>query len=263
MRGAFYEPDGELLRATELTRGPWDPDAQHGGPPSALLGRALERLAGGEGKRFGRVTLELLGPVPIAPLIASAEVTRPGRSVELCEATLAPAGGGRPVMRATAWRLRTEDVRLPPGTGEAGPPPASGPADGAEGPFFPTGVDVGFHTAMEYRFLSGGFREPGPATVWLRMRVPLVAGEQPTPLQRVLCAADSGNGVSGPLDYRQFVFINTDLSVHLRRMPDGEWLCLDAVTFAEPSGIGLSDTLLLDERGPVGRALQTLFVRAR
>jgi hypothetical protein len=201
--------------------------------------------------------------VPIAPLTVAAEVTRPGRSVELCGATLSAADGGRPVMRAAGWRLRTEDVPLPAGTGEPGPPPASTPGDGHEVPFFPTGVDVGFHTAMEYRFVSGAFREPGPATVWIRMRVPLVAGEEPTPLQRVLCAADSGNGVSGPLDYRRYVFINTDLSVHLRRLPDGEWLCLDAVTFAVPNGVGLSDTLLLDERGPLGRALQTLFVRAR
>jgi hypothetical protein len=114
---------------------------------------------------------------------------------------------------------------------------------------------------MEYRFVSGAFLEPGPATVWMRMRVPLVEGEEPTPLQRVLVAADSGNGVSAALDWRQYLFINTDLSVHLLRPPAGEWVCLDAVTHVD--GLGLSDTALWDEGGRIGRAAQTLLVRRR
>lgn len=89
---------------------------------------------------------------------------------------------------------------------------------------------------MEYRFLEGAFREPGPAKVWMRMRCPLVAGEEPSPLSRVLVAADSGNGVSATLDWRRYLFINVDLSVHLERMPEGEWVCLDAVTLPEPTG---------------------------
>jgi hypothetical protein len=116
---------------------------------------------------------------------------------------------------------------------------------------------------MEYRFVEGSFLAAGPAVVWMRMRRPLVAGEEPSPLQRVLTAADSGNGVSGAIDYRRFVFINTDLSVHLHRLPQGEWVCLDSVTRPERNGMGLSDTALLDEAGPLGRAAQTLFVRER
>jgi hypothetical protein len=259
---AFYERDGELLRPAELTRGPWDPGAQHAGPPSALLARAIERLDGGERMRVGRVTVELLGPVPIAPVAVTAEVVRPGRSVELCAAALR-AEDGRVLARAAGWRLRTAEVALPdppPGPRE---PPASTPADGEHVPYFPSGAEVGFHTAMEYRFVSGSFGEPGPAVVWLRMRVALVAGEDPSPLERVLCAADSGNGVSGPLDYRRYLFINTDLTVHLHRFPETEWICLDALTLAEPNGVGMSDTLMLDERGRIGRAVQTLFVRER
>ena len=95
------------------------------------------------------------------------------------------------------------------------------------------------------------------------MRLPLVEGEEPTPLQRVLVAADSGNGVSATLDWSAYLFINVDLTVHLHRLPAGEWVCLDAVTTPEPTGIGLADTALHDERGPIGRALQTLLVRER
>ena len=105
--------------------------------------------------------------------------------------------------------------------------------------------------------------ERGPATVWMRMAVPLLAGEEPSPLQRVLAAADSGNGVSAALDWSRYLFINVDLSVHLHRLPEGEWVCLDAVTLPEPNGIGMADTRLLDERGPIGRAAQTLLVADR
>ena len=268
MPDSFYEPgDDGLYVATELTRGPWDPGAQHAGPPAALIGRELERLGGGriggeDGARaqVGRITFELVRSVPIAPLRVSARVARPGRRVEMVEATLADAGG-EPLMIARGWRLRTAEVEL--GGEAAEQPPAHGPEDGDPGEFFHTGYDVGYHTAMNYRFVAGAFMDPGPATVWMRMGVPLIPGEEPSPLQRVLAAADSGNGVSAALDWRRYLFINVDLSVHLRRMPEGEWICLDAVTVPEPTGIGQTETALLDRRGPIGRASQTLLVDER
>lgn len=259
MADAFFEPDGDRFRATELTRGPWDPGAQHAGPPSGLMVREIERI--GEPARIGRVTFEILRPIPITTLTVSAQVLRPGRRVELCEASLSE--GDEVLMRALAWRLRTEPVELPaeiPGLDQEPPP---GPDAGEPGTFFETGESAGYHTAMDYRFLSGDFGEPGPATVWMRMRVPLVAGEEPTPLQRAAVAADSGNGVSAALDWREYVFINVDLTMQIHREPVGEWICLDALTLPEPTGLGLSDTLLLDERGRVGRATQTLLVDRR
>lgn len=255
---AFYESDGERFAASELTRGPWDPDAQHAGPPAALLGRAIEGLPSDEPKAVGRITFEILRPVPIAPLRTEARLVRPGRNVELVEASLYDESG--PVVSARAWRLRIEEVELGPLPRPQAP---AGPEHGAERGFFPTGERVGYHTAMEYRFVAGEFISPGPATVWMRMRHPLVAGEAPSPLQRVLVAADSGNGVSAALDWRRFLFINVDLTVHLHRMPATEWVRLDAVTVPQPSGIGLADTALHDERGPIGRATQTLLVRRR
>ena len=254
---AFYERDGDAFVPSELTRGPWDPGAQHAGPPSALLGRAVEA----EGTLIGRMTIEVLRPVPLAPLAVTSGVIRPGRNVELLEAALYEAGGGDrpPIARAAAWRLRTDDgiAAL-----DSGPPPP-GPEAGGERPFFPTGQDVGYHTAMDYRFVDGGFIEPGPARVWLRMRQPLVAGEPVSPLARVLVAADSGNGVSAALDYRRHLFINTELSVHLVREPAGEWVLLDAITYVGPHGVGLSESVLYDETGRLGSAAQTLLVRRR
>jgi Thioesterase-like superfamily len=142
--------------------------------------------------------------------------------------------------------------------------PAPAPPEAATvKPFFPTGQDTGYHTAMDARFVSGGFVEPGPAVVWLRMRQPLVGSEPPSPLVRALVAADTGNGVSAELDFRVHLFINTELTVHLFREPEGEWVCLDAVTRTGSAGVGLSESVLADTRGRFGRADQTLFVRKR
>lgn len=258
MPEAFFLPDGDRVVATGLTRGPWDDAAQHFGPPAALIGRALERCAPREDLRIARVTFEILKPVPIAALSVAARVARPGRSVELLDAELSADDG--PVARASAWRIAVARDSAPSVALDDPPPP--GPQDAAEEPFFHR-VDEGYGMAMEWRFAEGAFREPGPAKTWLRMRFPLIEGEQPTPLQRVLIAADSGNGVSAALDPRRYVFINTDLIVQLVREPVTEWVMLDAVTRAHPDGIGLTETVLWDERGRIGRAAQTLLVRAR
>jgi len=252
---AFYSLDGDTAHPSELTRGPWDPNAQHAGPPSALLARAIEQCEPREGMRVGRVTVEILAPVPIVPLTLSAGVVRPGRSVEMLEASLHGPDGE--VMRARGWRLAVGEITTD--WEREQPPPGREGADALE--FFPTGQSVGWHTAMEIVFARGRFLEPGPATVWMRPRVALVEGEEVTPLQRVLLAADGGNGVSAPLDWSGFIFINTDLTVHLLRPPAGEWICLDSVTHVD--GIGMTDTALWDERGRIGRAGQTLLVRAR
>jgi hypothetical protein len=250
---SFYRQEGNSLLPTPLTRGPWDADAQHAGPPSALIARALEGCEPREGIQIGRVTIEILRPVPLEPLEVTARVVRPGRSVELLEASLHGPDGE--LMRARAWRLQAglHDE-------QSGAPPA-GPATGQNRDFFPTGAEVGYHTAMDYRFVRGAFLEPGPATVWMRMRSQLVVGEEPTALQRVMVSADSGNGVSAALDWREHLFINTDLTVHLLRLPETEWVCLEAQTLI--GSLGMADTALWDERGRIGRAVQTLLIRAR
>lgn len=260
MPDAFYEPATDGYVATELTRGPWDPGAQHAGPPAALLGRELEMLPEAGEFQVGRVTFEILRPIPIGPLGIASRVLRPGRRVQLVEAEL--SADGEPLMRATAWLLRRAELDLP---AEVLPPqePPPPPEQGKPAEFFPTEHEHGYHSAMEVRFVSGGFMESGPAAVWLRMLHPLVEGEEPTPLQRVLIAADVGNGVSSVLDYRRFVFINVELTVHLERMPAGEWVFLDAVTRPAPTGVGISESVLCDRDGRIGRAEQTLLIAPR
>jgi Thioesterase-like superfamily len=259
MSDAFFTVLGpDRFRATELTRGPWDPGLQHAGPPAALLGRAVERLGDRGDLQVARVTFEVVRPLPIAELRVATRLLRGGRSVELVEATL--LAGEAEVMRATALRVRTADLDLPAALTPG--PRLPGPDAGRSMPFFPTGQEVGYHTAMDVRFVAGSFLELGPATVWMRMRHPLVQGETPSPLCRVLVAADSGNGVSAALDYRRWRFINPDLTVYLMRLPAGAWVALEAATTAA-AGVGLADTTLHDEQGPLGRAAQALFIDRR
>lgn len=261
MDESFYERNGEnSYLASELTRGPWDAGSQHAGLAAALLGRGIEGIDGSAGFQVGRIVFEILRPVPIGPVTVSSRVLRPGKKVRLVEASLSVDEAE--LMRATAWQLRTTELGLPAEAVDSSPPP-QGPAEGWTPEFFPTGVDVGYHTAMEWKAVAGAFLEPGPATVWMRMRQPLVADEEPTPLQRALIAADVGNGISAVLDFREFVFINVDLTVHFERMPAGEWVCVDAVTRPQPNGVGTAESVLFDERGRVGRAAQSLLIAPR
>lgn len=250
----------DRFEATAYTRGPWDAETQHAGPPAALLGRAVERRPGArKDMRIARLTFDIVRPVPIAPISVATRLVRAGRSVEVVEAELSP-DGEPPVMRVTALLIRTASA-VAPAVSEGSPPP--GPETGSAQPFFPVPYEDGYHTGMEARFIAGGFLSRGPAACWFRMRVPLVDRETPSPLSRVLVAADSGNGVSNVLDWREHVFVNTDLTVHLHRYPDDEWVCVDSRTSIDPEGIGLADTALFDRKGPIGRSAQSLFVAAR
>lgn len=256
MSDSFYVPLGDgVFRSTVWTTGPWGPDAQHAGPPSALLGRAMEAIAPAS-THLARVTCEILRPVPLAELSVDARVVRPGRSVALLEAEL--TADGERVMSAAAWAIRMTDLDLPPQPASPAPAPPDEIPDQFGGR-----SEHDYIAAMEWRFVAGSFFEPGPATAWLRMRMPLVEGEVPSPLQRVLTAADSASGISGALDFSRWVYVNPDLTVHLHRPAEGEWVCLDAATTPEPSGVGLTAATLYDRNGPIGRSAQSLFIAPR
>lgn len=258
MTSAFYLPgslSGEFV-ATEHTGGPWDPLMQHGGPPAALLARAAEREASPHPSTVVRMAVEILGPVPRGAVEVASRVARPGRSVDLVEAEL--SAGGRVAVRARAWRVRLTDLELPPAAPPPPPPPLPALDDAG-----PSDWPGGFLQAMQARFAAGSWTEPGPATMWARQRVPLVDGEQPSGLQRLMLLADCGNGVSSALPIADWVFINPDLTVHLSRYPAGEWLCIEATTSTDHHGFGVATSRLYDESGPVGHGAQSLFIDRR
>ncbi len=259
---AFYLPtdDPADFESTDRTTGPWEAGVQHAGPPSALLTRAIEGLPTSipGGSQLARLTMEILGPVPVGPVRVEAAVARPGRAVELVEGTL--SAGGRAVLRCRAWRIRTAQSAVPESL-LAGVPTAP-PIPGDRTPWVsPSGS--GYLSSVEFVFVGGSFAEPGPAQVWTRLRVPLVEGEDPSPLQRLMAVADSGNGLSSVLPWQGWWFINTELSVHLHRVPTGEWIYVDAHSTVDPTGVGLAETELYDEKGRVGRGAQALMVGPR
>ncbi|WP_028059048.1 thioesterase family protein [Candidatus Solirubrobacter pratensis] len=250
MTGAFFVALGNgRFRATEHTVGPWDPGHQHAGPAAALLAGMLDTRAD---MALARITLEILAPIPLGEVEVAVEVERPGRSVELLAAEL--RAGGRTVVTARAWRVRRADERVAPAHV---PPPL--PATAQPSP--PGFGEFGYARAVEWRWAEGGWLVPGPAKVWTKLLVQVVEGKEPTPLQRVLVVADSGNGVSAALAWNRYVFVNTELSVHLLRPPAGEWVCLEARTEVEEAG--LASSVLSDLSGPVARGAQALFVARR
>jgi Thioesterase-like superfamily len=187
---------------------------------------------------------------------------RSGRRVSLREATLSD-GEGRQVMLCRAWRISASPASLPEDP-EPERPTLPGPEDGKEKPFFEMAPEVGYHRGIEARFVEGSWREPGAAAAWLRMQAPLLPGEEPSPLVRVLVAADSGNGVGGALDTSTWTFVNPETTVHLHAYPGGEWVGLESSAAVEASGVGLVRTTIHDpEKGPVGAAAQTLLVAKR
>ena len=253
----FYEPLGEgRYRATGATAGPWSDTAQHGGPPAALLARAIESLDEGAARVVGRFTMDLLGPVPVGDLTVGAEVLRPGRTVSLRQAELADASG-RVLARAQAWTF--PEGQGPGGTGD---PLPHGPADGhLEEP--PASWARGYLDAMEWLWIQGAVTRPGPATVWMRPRIALVPGETMSPLQRLLCCVDSASGASAALDPERWTFMNTELTVHLLRPVVGDWVCLDAATSIGPGSVGIASSEVYDGQGLVARSAQALLVVPR
>jgi hypothetical protein len=254
---AVFHRDGDRYLPTELARGPWDPNAQHGGPSAALLADLLEGHEVGPPAHVARMTIELLRPVPMQPIELRVRTVRPGKKVQLVEASV--VANETEVVRATALRIRRADVEF------ADPPDdrlTPGPGEQLRAHFENIG-GLNFGFAMDMSVARGDFGVPGPAAVWFRLAVPIVAGEEPTPLMRVAAAADFGNGISGAVTWDEHLFINPDLTIYLHRLPAGEWVGLDARTWPTHEGVGVADAALYDERGRIGRSVQALLLDRR
>ncbi len=291
---SLFVADGDAWQPTDLCRGPWDPAACHGGAPAALVTRALEAVPMPDAPdgsrpipmRLARVTIELVRPVPTRPLLVATSVVRPGRKVALLEATLSTADDGVVVAMARALRIRSTD----PGEvilHDIGPDVHDGPGGSADAvgtggtadpgandaervpplPAEPSDVStamadyLGFHNGgTEHRFVRGSFFVPGPVFDWIRLQVPVVRGEEPSPWQRAAAAADFANGIASSVGFGEGLFINPDLTVHLWREPVGEWIGMDSVMRTSPTGIGSSDSAMWDLEGRIGRTNQSLLL---
>jgi len=255
----FEGSDGRFV-ATDLGRGPWDPQALHGGAPAALLMREFERLPAADGLCLARVTYEFMRPVPVGPLEVRADVIRPGRRVQLLEGSI--LADGVEVVRARALRIQAADAGGADAGGADVSPPPPGPERGGPRPLRAPHRPMFAPDAIEIRFVSGEWSR-GPCTAWFRLVCPVVSGEPPSALQTLAAAGDFGNGISATLSWDDYLFINPDLTLYVEREPDGEWICLDAQTRIAPGGIAVAESVLYDERGRVGRATQSLLVAPR
>lgn len=265
--------DGALrVQATEWSRGPWDPRALHGGAPSALVAGVLEHTLAaasaadpaGMPMHPSRLTIDLERPVGLQPMTVRAAVVRHGRKVRVVEAEVVDDAGNRLVRASLLGIRRTPDELAFDGAvvTSVAPPPALPPTvSAASVSTFATDVEGPMYhrDAVEHRFARGAFGQLGPATDWIRLNVPVFAGEPVSPLQRVAAAADFGNGISASLP-AGWMFINPDLTITLHRLPAGEWVCLDSVTHFGPDGTGSADTELWDESGRLGRSVQNLLI---
>lgn len=258
MPDAIFERDGDAFVPTDAALSPWTDQQLHGGPPSMLMARAVEATPAEQPMLVVRMTVELLRSVGRTPLTVRSRVVRPGRKVQIVEASL--WSGEQEAARMTALRIRTAPMQV---QATDDPPPHPGPEGLPDKPHrWRPGDDA-------YHLLGVDVRAPAlvdglPAGwAWFRLKLPVVAGEEPTPLQRICAAADFPNGISYRIDPRQTTFINPELTIYVQRPPVGEWVLLDARTWLEPHGTGMTEGGLYDENGRIGRSLQALLLESR
>ena len=262
MIGCLYrrlpdDGDYQVYDSTDYTRSNWTPDIQHGSPPLALLTRAIEELLGDSPLRVGRLSLDILGAIPVSRVRVRAWAERPGKRISLLAAEMAPAGTDgptRPVARVTAWALATSDTsdvatdRHPPLV---------------EGPVWPLPANwwnaAGYLETVDWRPQQDD--SSGAAVFWLSPMLHLVDTEETTALERLAMVVDCANGVGSVLDPEKFVFMNTDTVLHLHRLPTGADFGLRARASVGPDGIGVTTAEIFDRTGFIGASAQTILIQ--
>ncbi len=254
MGAAFYRrlSESRFLSQSE-TIGPWSNDAQHGGPPCALLASAIDRASSAPDTSIAKLSIEFLRPVPMGELRVEVKPIRAGHKVALYEGILVNDDG--PILLARAWRTRrSRDVVPSVSMSE------TGHAD-------PTTVAVNqldsfpYVSNIEWRFESGEFYAPGPALVHARVKIPLVEAEETSGLEALLILADSANGISQELDMREFIFVPVDLMCSLLRIPDPSgFITFDARTRISDEASGLSEMKISQTGRFIGSSLHTLYL---
>ena len=259
MTEAVFTVEGVQVRTGPSAAGPWNPTMQHGGAPSSLIAWTAEQMPSPAPMRIARVTAELLRPVPVADLEIATEVIRQGRKIQLVQVRL--SAKGVEVARGMVLKVRVEEMNLPDGVG--GPPlDLDHPDSITPEPKVGRGGNA-FGEIFTMRRLRGGFGRGGPAAVWFRLNTPMVAGFENSPAIRAVAAAGFSNGISAVLPFKDWTFVNGDLTVSFARLPRGEWIASNAESWIGPDGAGLAMTRLADLDGYFGRAVQSLVVERR
>lgn len=248
---AHYQP-------TIHAQGAWNDHEQHMAPATGVLTRELECYAQQDNMRVARISLDILGLIPLDEFTITTRCIRPGKTIELVEAVM--ASGGRDCIIARAWRLLTQDTSSVAGLEDKPAPtqPDQLPEwDGMKA--WPGGF------IESVRLVSEPDRRPGKGMVWITTDIDMVEGEVTDDLVHLLGLVDTANGVvpreGAGLSQRHWMFPNTDLQIHMHRSPQGRWLGIDAVQQYGGDGIGLTSAILHDIHGPFGRSEQILTIR--
>jgi Thioesterase-like superfamily len=261
----FVQEDATTFTPTEHSRGPWSPDLLHGGPVAALLAHQLVAGAPSDEWFPARLTVDLVRPVSLATLQIACTVIREGRKAQLLSAecrvgdTLI-ARAGLQLIVGVEVPIPTESPARQWATADAPAPPEATPR---MTPVNGVGTTAFHSSSVEHRSRDNALSGLGHASDWIRVGVDLLPGVTPSPFERVVCAADFGNGIRWSRPFDQFTYVNADLSVHLFRLPVDEWVLVDAVTYVDDGGVGLAESALFDRLGRIGRSCQSLVVAAR
>ena len=259
MTPAVYRLAGDCAHASAGAAGPWNPSLQHGAAPAALVAWAAERIATDMPMNVARLTVDLLRPVPVAPLEIRTAVVRQGRKIQVASILL--LAKGVEVVRASVLKIRARDAALPDSV--SAPPLDLPAAELGHEPGAGWRIKSAFLDGISIRLADGPVRRPGRAAIWFRAERPIVEGEPISPLMRAALTADFCNGISTLLDASQWSFINGDVSINLTRPPVGEWILLDAETWLERDGGGIAFARMGDRTGYFGRAVQSLVIEPR
>jgi acyl-CoA thioesterase len=199
-----------------------------------------------------RLATDILKPAWMAPVETRVEVVREGKRLQLLHIELLQ--DGEPIVRASALRVRIAES-----------PATSFPVH----PVAPDSLPSlnrrrsSMNAINETRLESGGLDVVGPGVVWSHTRGDIVPGTPITPFVHTAMVADMGSGTSSYLDWHEWSYANVDISLHLTRMPHGEWIRLAATSESAGNGIAIVDSRLADVHGEFGHAHQTLFLARR
>jgi hypothetical protein len=247
---AFYTRTGDIYEPTELAVGPWNGQLQGGVALAGLTAHVLGKVPSPVPMQTARMTIDILRMVPMRALTSSVRVIREGTRLQLLEVEL--LADARACLRATALRVRTA----------SSPQRALAPSRP-----FPSGP-VHELTQRQSKWvetipIEGNYTVPGPGARWVRFLCAVVAGEARMPLESVAMLADFGSGIGPLVSPREWTFANVDISMHLTRLPRGDWLLIDATSESAGNGVGLSNTRLGDRDGMIGSAHQTIYLDPR
>ncbi len=246
-RQAFYRREGDAYVPTGIGVSPWNGTSQVGLALAGLSGHVLSRVPTQEPMLTTRISIDILGAVPLVPLVPEIRILRDGKRMQVADAEF--FHDGKLWLRATSVRARIAD------TGEQSTP-----------------LTRRYWTEQDHYDNLNWFEErqieldrgnPGPGAIWVNFLTDIVEGVPLEPLSLAAMLADFGNGTAPVLPMMENTLANMDITVCMSRLPRGDWMLIDAEGETSGQGSGYSRTRLGDAEGMFATAMQSIFIDQR